>query len=488
MSQIDGFFRSRIDQMIDLRHPLAVLASHMPWQQIEASLAENFKRQVKAGKQVDGIDLFGPTQQTVGGGISNAGRPRRSLRLMASLLYLKHAFNESDEGVCERWSETPTWQYFSGMEYFEHRLPCDPTLLVKFRKSIGEDGVERLLAHTLAAAQGMKLVSDKQMQTVVVDTTVQEKAIAHPTDSRLLEVARQKLVDMAKDLNLSLKQTFVKEGKRLSHQAGRYAHARQFNRMRKAIKRQGTIVNKLIAAIERQIAQSAQDIEQFVQDNLDKARRIIAQSQDRKHPNKLYSWHAEEAECISKGKARKPYEFGVKVGVISTLKGNLILGAKSFPNNPYDGHTLAAQIEQAISLSNANIKDVYADLGYRGRTVEKDNPDVNIKHRGKYNRLTDKEKRLLKRRQAIEPIIGHMKSDNRMNRCHLKGAQGDALHAVLCASGYNIRWLLRMIRIKGIAFYFAFIRLLGLRRLLPKNFTPSRPMKFLQPQVTILAG
>jgi len=164
------------------------------------------------------------------------------------------------------------------MEYFEHRLPCEPTLLVKFRKSIGEDGIERLLAHTIAAAQGMKLVSDKQMQTVVVDTTVQEKAIAHPTDNRLLEVARQKLVDMSKDLNLSLKRTFVEEGKRLSHQAGRYAHARQFNRMRKAIKRQGTIVNKLIAAIERQIAQSAQDIEQFVQNNLDKARRIIAQS------------------------------------------------------------------------------------------------------------------------------------------------------------------------------------------------------------------
>lgn len=488
MSQIDDFFRSRIDQMIDLRHPLAVLASHMPWQQIEASLAENFKRQVKAGKEIQDIDLFGPTQQTASGGIPNSGQPRRSLRLMASLLYLKHAFNESDEGVCERWSETPTWQYFSDMEYFEHRLPCDPTLLVKFRKSIGEDGVERLLAHTIAAAQGMKLVSDKQMQTVVVDTTAQEKAIAHPTDSRLLEVARQKLVDMAKDLNLSLKQTFVKEGERLSHQAGRYAHARQFNRMRNAIKRQGTIVNKLIAAIERQIVQSARDIQQFVQDNLDKARRIIEQSQDRKHPNKLYSWHAEEAECISKGKARKPYEFGVKVGVISTLKGNLILGIKTFPNNPYDGHTLAAQIEQAISLSNANIKDVYADLGYRGRTVEKDNPDISIKHRGKYNRLTDKEKRLLKRRQAIEPIIGHLKSDNRMNRCHLKGAQGDALHAVLCASGYNIRGLLRMIRIKGIAFYFAFILLLGLGRLLAKNSAPSRAMKFSPRRPTIFAA
>jgi IS5 family transposase len=163
----------------------------------------------------------------------------------------------------------------------------------------------------------------------------------------------------------------------------------------------------------------------------------------------------------------------------------LILGARSFPNNPYDGHTLAEQLEQASILSNSIIKDVYVDLGYRG--VDQQNPDVSIKHRGKYKRLNDKERRLLKRRQAIEPIIGHLKSDHRMNRCHLKGAEGDAIHAVLCAAGFNIRWLLRMISKKGIRFYLALIKVLGLSGILAKNastnhielFKPSQPSALL---------
>ena len=472
MSPVDDFFRSRLDQMIDLRHPLAVLASRMPWQEIEASLAHQFARQVKAGKQVEDIGLFGPEVKVVGGGKSNAGRPRLPIRLMVSLLYLKHAFNESDEGVVERWAETPTWQYFSGMDYFEHRLPCDATLIGKFRKLIGEQGVEELLSQTVSVALSMKVISKKALETVVVDSTVQPKAIAHPTDSRLLEVARQKLVEVAKDAGISLKQTFAKEGQQLTRKAGGYAHARQFRRMRKPINRQRTIVGKLVRIIERQMAALADDMKQTINEALRKAQQIVTQTKHRKTKGipKLYSWHAPEVEVIAKGKARTPYEFGVKVGVTSTLKGNLILGARSFPNNPYDGHTLAEQLEQASILSNSTIKDVYVDLGYRG--VDDQNPDVSIKHRGKYKRLNDKERRLLKRRQAIEPIIGHLKSDHRMNRCHLKGAEGDAIHAVLCAAGYNIRWLLRMIRKKGIRLYLTLIKLLGLGGLLAKN-TPT---------------
>ena len=119
-----------------------------------------------------------------------------------------------------------------------------------------------------------------------------------------------------------------------------------------------------------------------------------------------------------------------------TLKGNLIVGARSFPGNPYDGHTMHEQIEQsAILMQGLGVKPevVYADLGYRG--VDKDNPAIEIKHRGKDKRLTDEERRLLTRRQAIEPIIGHLKADHRMDRCHLKGSEGDAMHAVLCAVG-----------------------------------------------------
>ena len=474
MSPVNDFFRSRIDQMIDLRLPLAVLASRMPWQEIEASLAHNFARKVKAGKTVEDIGLFGPTVQVVGGGMSNAGRPRLPIRLMVSLLYLKHAYDESDEGLCERWSETPSWQYFSGLDYFENRLPCDPTVLVKFRKLIGEEGVEELLSYTIAAAQNMKFISKKQLETVVVDSTVQHKAVAHPTDSRLLEVTRNKLVELAKECGLSLKQTFVKEGKQLTRRAGGYAHAKQFRRMRKVINRQRTIVGRLSREIQRQVANQitsqvttlSAEIKDMITEALAKAQRLMTQTKHRKAQGKpkLYSWHAPETECISKGKARTPYEFGVKVGITSTIKGNLILGARSFPNNPFDGHTLNEQLEQASIISNAAIKNVYVDLGYRG--VDQDNPGVSIKHRGKYKSLTEQERKLLKRRQAIEPIIGHLKSDNRMNRCHLKGPEGDAIHAVLCAAGYNIRWLLRMIRKKGLGLYLALIKALGLGGLL----------------------
>lgn len=316
MSPVDDFFRSRLDQMIDLRHPLVILASRMPWQEIEASLAHQFARQVKAGKSVQDIGLFGAQTLRVGGGVSNAGRPRLPIRLMVSLLYLKHAFNESDEGVVERWAETPTWQYFSGMDYFEHRFPCDATLIGKFRKLIGEDGVEELLSQTISVALNLKVIPKKALETVVVDSTVQPKAIAHPTDSRLLEVARRKLVDIAKSVGIDLKQTFAKEGKQLTRKAGGYAHARQFRRMRKPINRQRTIVGRLAREIERRLVTIAQDLKQSVLDALHKAKQLMTQTKHRKTKGvpKLYSWDAPEVEVIAKGKARTPYEFVSKSG------------------------------------------------------------------------------------------------------------------------------------------------------------------------------
>jgi IS5 family transposase len=468
----DDFFRNRLDQMIDLRHPLAVLANRMPWQEIEASLSQRWARQVKAGKRVEDLDLFGPVSTVSGGGISNAGRPRLPTRLMVALLYLKHAFNESDEDVIQRWGETPTWQYFSGNEYFEHRWPCDPTQLGRFRKALGEGGVEELLARTLEVAVTLKLIARKELARVIVDSTVQEKAIAHPTDSKVLETARAKVVKDAKAAGIELKQTYAREGRDLRFKAGRYAHARQFKRMRKVIKRQRTIVARLQREVGRKMSTLSQAVQDMLGHTLDKAKRLVLQTASRKavaNRAKLYSWHAPEVECISKGKSRNPYEFGVKVGLAMTLKGNLIVGARSFPGNPYDGHTLHEQIEQStILMQGLSVKPevVYADLGYRG--VDKDNPDIEIKHRGKDKRLTDEERRLLKRRQAIEPIIGHLKADHRMDRCHLKGAEGDAIHAVLCAAGYNIRWLLRMIVKKGLGLLLRLLQASGLAGLLQK--------------------
>ena len=232
----DDFFRARIDHMIDLRHPLAVLASRMPWQEIEARVAQVFSRKGRAGVAMPDLDLFGEQVQHVAVA-SNAGRPRVPLRIMIALLYLKHAFNESDEGVVARWADTPRWQFFSGCAYYEDRQPCDATTLVKFRQLLGEDGVEELLAQTINVAVELKLIKPQELSRVIVDSTVQHKAIAHPTDSRLLETARTKLVEAAKGAGIDLKQTFAKEGRYPSHKAGRCAHARQFKRMRRAIKR-----------------------------------------------------------------------------------------------------------------------------------------------------------------------------------------------------------------------------------------------------------
>lgn len=454
----DDFFRSRIDHMIDLCHPLAVLSSRMPWQQVEASISHLLMGKARAGVAMPDLDLFGEAPAVVGRK-SNAGRPRLPLRIMISLLYLKHAFNESDEGVVERWRDTPRWQFFSGCAYYEDRLPCDATTLVKFRKLLGDEGVEELLAQTVNTAVELKLIKPQELSRVIVDSTVQHKAITHPTDSKLLETARVKLVEAAKEAGIDLKQTYAKEGKALGHKAGRYAHAKQFRRMRRTIKRQRTVVGRLQRDIERKFASLsgvATAVQAALQTTLARAAQIVVQSGSKKAKDgkpKLYSLHAPEVSCINKGKSKQPYEFGVKVGIASALRQNLIVGARAFHGNPYDGQTLNAQLEQAaILMQDTGIKPTtaFVDLGYRG--VDADNPGVHIVHRGKSKRITEEERQLLKRRQAIEPIIGHLKADHRMGRCHLKGEAGDRLHAVLCAAGYNIRWLLRMIAKKGIPF------------------------------------
>ena len=447
------FFRARIDAMINLSDPLAVLARRLPWDQIEASVAAKFERQDRAGERLEGQDLFGPTQVLEGAGVSNAGRPKLSIRLMASLLYLKHSFNLSDEEVAARWSENVLWQFFSGMTYYEHRLPCDATQIGRFRRALGEEGLEHLLKATIDTAVAIKAVKPKDLERVIVDTTVQEKAIAHPVDSRLLEIARHKVISAAKRAGIQLKQTFAKEGKELRRRAGGYAHAKQFRRLKRVVKRQRTVLGIVMREVKRKREaadfasghpKAASDLMMW----LERAERI--RTQQRFDKNKLYALHAPEVECIGKGKARKPYEFGVKSAVVVSHKHGLMLGARTFAGNPYDGHILSAVLEQVTNLTQdwpVKLKHIVVDLGFRG--VDTDNPDKQIIHRGKFKSLSPQQKGWLRRRQAVEPAIGHLKSDHRMDRCWLQGALGDALHSISCAAGYNLRWLLRAIAADG---------------------------------------
>ena len=245
--------------------------------------------------------------------------------------------------------------------------------------------------------------------------------------------------------------------------AAGYAHARQFNRLKRVIARQQTILGVLLREIERKMDGSGQEPSEAFEHLLELAWRIQQQKRGDKAKDKVLSLHAPEVECIGKGKARQPYEFGVKAGIVTSHTKGLIVGARTFPNNPFDGHTLAQQLEQTgILLQDLQVqpKTVIVDLGYRG--VDHDNPNVRIIHRGKIKGLSKTERRWLKRRQAIEPVIGHLKEDHGMRRNWLKGQMGDAINAVLCAAGFNLQWLLRAIARLGLKalwqFFYALIQ------------------------------
>ncbi len=410
-------FRSRLDEQINMRHPLVRLAGLMDWEQIERHFASHFT--------------------------SGRGRPALPPRLVAGLLYLQHANDASDEAVVNTWVENPYWQFFCGETYLQTELPIDPSSLTRWRQRIGEEGVEVLLAITIEAARAAGLINKASVQRVIVDTTVMPKAVAHPTDSRLLDKSRQHLVKAAEDNGLRLRQNYNRVAPRLAAQIGRYAHAKQFKRMRRAVRTLRTRVGRVHREVQRQLHVLPEAAQAKMQDLLQRTGRILTQRT--KDKNKLYALHAPEVECISKGKARTPYEFGVKVSIATTLKEGLVVGMRSMPGNPYDGHTLAETLEQVGILTGTDRLPTMAivDKGYRGVEIE----GVRILMSGQKRGITRTLKAMIKRRSAIEPAIGHMKMDGRLARNPLKGALGDALHAVMCGAGHNLRLILAALRL-----------------------------------------
>jgi len=357
------------------------------------------------------------------------GRPPLPTRLMVGLTYLKYTYNVSDEAACAQFLESGYWQYFCGFEYFQHELPCDPTSLVRWRKRIGEAGAEKLLRGTIETAKRSGLLTSLDVSRVVVDTTVQEKAVAFPTDGRLYHKMRRRLVREAKQRGVDLRQSYARLSKRSLAKSSGYAHAKQMRRARRETKRLKVFLGRVMRDIDRKLLVKDERITEL----LALAQRIF--DQKRKDRNKVYSVHAPEVECISKGKAHKRYEFGVKVSLVSTNKKNFIVGTKAFAHNPFDGHTLKAAIEQTENITGFSVRDIFVDRGYRGTKHWPEGKNVFLSGR---RGLKASLKRWLRRRSAIEPIIGHVKHDHRMKRNYLMGKAGDQINAMLAASAFNL--------------------------------------------------
>ena len=415
VSPATDLFRNRLEHMLDQRHELYRLAEVIDWSSFDEVFGE----------------LYCPDN----------GCPGKATRLMVGLQYLKHMNGLSDEAVVLGWVENPYWQYFCGEEYFQHELPIDASSMTRFRKRIGESGCEKILQETIKAGLESGAVKGSELKRVTVDTTVQEKAVTFPTDSKLMNRSRVRLVKLCFKHGVVLRQSYARKGPEALFRTNRYGHARQLRRMRRQVKKLRTYLGRVVRDIERKTADEP-ELQVVFTAELALARRLLGQQ--RTDRNKLYSVHAPEVECISKGKVHKRYEFGVKASIATTNKSNFVVGGLALPGNPYDGHTLKSALLQVRRMTGSVIEEVFVDRGYRGHGVEESSVYISGQRRGiKTRRLRQSQRR----RQAIEPVIGHLKSEGHLGRNYLKGTEGDQMNVTLSCAGHNLRLILRRLRI-----------------------------------------
>jgi IS5 family transposase len=407
----DDGSKVRLALLVSHEHPLYRLAEAIDWARFETELGPLYAEAV--------------------------GRPGLPTRLMVGLHYLKYLFDESDESVVEKWVENPYWQFFCGRTYFEHELPCHPTSLVRWRRRLGTAGVEKLLTETLSTAKREQALRESEIKRVNVDTTVQEKAIAFPTDARLYHKARRALVRAAQAASIPLRQTYVRLGQQALARQGRYAQARQMKRARRETKRLRQYLGRVVRDIRRKCPKPAPALKAL----LERSERILRQQ--RHDTKKVYSVHAPEVECIAKGKAHRPYEFGCKVAIVTTSKSNWVVGVDAVHENPYDGVTLSPALSQVERVTAVRPEAAFVDRGFKGATHHPEGVAVYISGR---KRLTRTLKALLRRRSAIEPVIGHLKQEHKMERNHLLGREGDRINALLTGCGFNLRKLWRFFK------------------------------------------
>jgi IS5 family transposase len=436
-----SFLQPGLKEQLSNKHPLYILADVINWEMFEESFKKHYRE--------------------------NFGRPAKPIRLMVALLMLKHIRNLSDESVVEQWAENGYYQYFSGEQVFTAKAPCEASELVHFRNRIGAEGVELILKESIRI-NGKGGKEDKGS----IDTTVQEKNITYPTDSKLHRKIIKKCVGIAGKAGIELRQSYTRTLKKLGVDQRFRNHPKNGGKARKADKKVKTIAGRLIRELGRKLPAESYKTE------LELFARVLRQK--RQDKDKVYSLHEPEVRCISKGKEHKKYEFGSKVSITITQKSGVIIGALNIPGNDYDGHTLDAALEQQQRLSGHRLKEAFVDRGYRGR---KEVLGTTI-HTPKTfsSRLTKYRKTKLKegfsKRAAIEPKIGHLKTDHRLSRNFYKGIKGDNINVMLAAAAMNFKRMMNIWKNNLLALFFRLVQVVAELTPKTKSYNTYRLLTF----------
>ena len=417
------FFMPVLKQIINPKHALCVLADRIDWLQLEITLSGKYK--------------------------NDQGRPAKPIRLMCSLLILKHLYDLSDEELIAQWIQNPYYQYFGGMREFQWKQPCASSELVHFRYRIGRSGEELLFAESIRVHDGpgagpagpSKRQKVKKEKRVYSDTTVEEKNITYPTDTKLYKAIARRCNRIAHQEGIPQRQNYKRTIPKLML-AQRFRHHPKNRKKALAAQRKlKTIAGRLLREIDRKLPWSGNRF--LYVDFLRVAYRVLAQQKD--STQKVYSIHEPHVYCISKGKEAKKYEYGCKVNVVWGEAG-LILGAHHLKENVHDSKVIAPALAQFERLHGYLPKEFVADRGYRGKGevggVKVSIPRPATKTSSAYQKRKNKKK--FRKRAGIEPVIGHLKSDFRLSRNFLAGIKGDRHNLMMAVSAFNFRkWIVK---------------------------------------------
>jgi IS5 family transposase len=422
-------FRPMLKDFIDPHHKLALLADAINWQHFENELQPYYSEQ---------------------------GAPSVPIRLMVGCLLLKHLYNLGDETIAERWEQDSYFQYFCGMTFFEHHFPFDPSDFVHFRKRVGEEGIGKIFAYSVEL-HGKEV--EKHSKFVLSDTTVQANFTTFPTDAKLCKKVIDKCNALAKKEGIEQRQKFTKESRQLLRETYNGKHPKRAKKAKKAKKRLKTIANHQLRELERKMTEGQQSL---YKKELEFYSRAVNQQKNDKE--KIYSLHKPFTRCIAKGKPHQPYEFGNKVGLIATgefvvKKKNgktvkkdhrVIVAIKGFLDNPFDGHTIEPLLHQ-MEMNHLKLpKELVYDRGGKGKTHIKGVkiliPSPPKARDNRYQREIKRKK--CRTRAAIEPIIGHLKTDFRLQENYLLAESGIQINAFMSATAWNLKRLMEKLKEK----------------------------------------